>query len=278
MPSLHRSPIWSDPRVKPKYGSVEINSAHPLSRGLATVCLANEGAGQLHDLVYNLRPNSSHGALTTPKWSTSAGGLAHTDTVAYFSTQPYLYNATSGSGLLILQDKTGVSDHLRLLGILDAQVINQRVWGWQVDNGFRVTDSFSLETSVGGSTIFYDFPNSTRQTGLHVYGLTINSGTDMRLFRDGSKLSTISIGSIDAGGVNSVPTVQSFVAADGIKTVLSVIWARALSDTEMIWATQEPYAFLMPVIRRRYFVPPAATGGKGSFFPFFVPGLLSTPS
>jgi hypothetical protein len=57
-----------------------------------------------------------------------------------------------------------------------------------------------------------------------------------------------------------------------------IVWTRALTANEALWLASEPYVFLSPIIRRRHFIPPAATGGKGSFFPFFVPGLLSTPS
>src|SRR5262245_43754444 len=68
-----RSRLWPDPRVKPPYGSVEIDFGHPLGRGLTGCWLFNEEGGFPGNLA---RGRERLDVFTgVPAWEASSRGL-----------------------------------------------------------------------------------------------------------------------------------------------------------------------------------------------------------
>ena len=259
---LRSASHWSDPRVKPPYGAVSVDRTHPLSQDLVIACLANEGAGQLHDVANDLALNPGHGALVMPVWGSSPGGLSHVATTTYFTTRPDFYNSTNGSMLIILNDKLNVTHFQLIGGIIDALVIDNKIWGVFADHGTIVNNGFDVVHSGGTVNLGSD----TRRAGLHAYGISLTSGGNAVLYRDGALATTNTWVTPANGNANSVPTVRALPAATEIQTVASVVWNRALSNTELAWATTEPYAFLRPIIRRRYFFFTPAAAAAGNIF------------
>jgi hypothetical protein len=70
--SHRHSPLWPDHRIKPPYGSVEIDGGHPLAVGLVDEWLCNEGAGSIRNLT-----RSNAGILDAGvTWGSSLKGTA----------------------------------------------------------------------------------------------------------------------------------------------------------------------------------------------------------
>lgn len=251
-----RSILWPDPRVKPSYGSVEIDRAHPLASGLGYVYLANEGAGILHDLV---KPRTADGfgvTLTNPTWGPSPGGLAHVDTIWQTTPDAELYGATDISVLVVLRDALNTSVIQTLTGVYDGIVTNFGAWRLMIDDVDTAFNSFQFR--LGASPTKVNTSTTTRQAGLHAYGFVIHGSTDLIYCRDGGYVETKSHSVALAGQANCRPQIIGATAATGVQTVATLMWTRALATADMQWATAEPYAVLRPLIRRRYFV--AAAG------------------
>lgn len=71
MGELRRSAIWSDPRVKPPFGSVEIDWGHPLTKELAFCALLNDRSSCPLDLVRRQLATPINGPLP---WVTTGEG------------------------------------------------------------------------------------------------------------------------------------------------------------------------------------------------------------
>jgi ACT domain-containing protein len=114
--------------------------------------------------------------------------------------------------------------------------------------------------SAGSST-------SVRTTGVfwrisewHSYAV-VRNGATVTFYRDGVPFETQNLATdtnVDWGEQRPVELMgKNFGASNATNgsIAMAAIWMRALSSAEISWLYAEPYVFLRPVVRRRWFVP-----------------------
>lgn len=254
-PYIKRSAIWPDPRVKPPFGSVEIDWSHPLAMHLVSCFLFNEGGGRPIDLATGLAATLSG---TPQGYAVAAGGsYIKTANIAYvtpvddaarfgitsesFSLACDFYPSSADAGFAYFASRldAGASDGWVVRTIAGKIFISTFAGGAQ-----------SSSNSVAGMT--NDRLNRT---------VTVRTGSTPAYFVDGQSIATESNpGLDDAGastGVYRIAANQSggSIPKTGIDRAL-FYFGRSLSQEDAAWLNAEPYDFLRPIIRRRYFEPP----------------------
>lgn len=283
MGTLRRSSIWSDPRIKPPYRSVELDFDHPLAIGLISAFLFNERGGSPRDRVTD--SGSSPFAMSnnpgTAVWTTTADGSAPDFSQASFGyiKVPGLLNNSNRSWSSYYTAKIASITAGHYGGGTGGGTTDQISWG--LDN----SGSGFQWTSLLNTVVFIDSGLVPTSEHLYSMGFGYTRGANMLFHETDRTTSGVRIASINS--VSTPVTGGSTISVIGCRNTQDnfistpmlqhYFWNRVLSVADFSWLDLEPYVFFRPVIRRQYFVPPA-TGGKGSFFPFFVPGLLSTPS
>ena len=253
MAAIRRSPIWPDPRVKPPFGAAQINWGHPLARGLIACWLFNEGGGDPIDLS-QLPRRATITDRTNMKWSAGAGEsglrqLANTGTTRGVTLSPTLSLLTSSTFSVETRIvPTSVGDSY---GALLTYGTSRGMWfrGALLQNSWFVGTDHLNTTAITAGT-------------LHTYLATIASGTNLSWYLDGKADGTATITDVnyDFEAIGNDTSSETF---DGL-VVFTRVWNTLLSPAAALWLHAEPYAFLQPVIRRRWFVPAAAgapTGG-----------------
>jgi hypothetical protein len=126
--------------------------------------------------------------------------------------------------------------------------------------------------SIGyaGDNAFLDWGGTVDGTSrLQISGASSNVGHNAWLASSGSRgMRFMKNGAlVGSNGGNSTRTIGTSdfyilggagIAADADQMDYAYVYRRQLSDDMGLWLTYEPYAFLRPIIRRRYFVPSAA--------------------
>ena len=269
MGRIHRSPVWDNPRVKPPYGSVEIDGGHPLAQGLVSAMLFNEGAGPASDLVLERsgEPFTTSANPGAPLWTVTSQGVEGDFSQAalgYYKTPGFMENNNSHFSVYFVgKFTTGAA---RYAGGIGGGASDRLSWGY--DDGGAGLQWLFLFNSVA-------FINSTLiPTTGHVYamGMAYTRGSQM-LFHEHSltaktvRIATISTASTPATGGPDIHLVGCRNTQDNFwsnSINRHYFWKRPLTAGEFLWLNAEPYAFLRPIIRRRYFVPSAAAAPAGS--------------
>lgn len=252
---MRRSSIWSDPRVKPPYGSVEIDWSHSLARGLVACALLNESGGTGYDRVSGqvLIPSSS-----PPAWKSSVQGAAfnfpndatvYSDIPAGWVT-PVAYSVW-GIGV---RAASGVIQNM--LDHDDAASGTTRFWQLRMtnaDNGQVIVFDTGPNTVTGVTTFL---------TGPMSLGFSAIAGGQIQLALNGKVDAT---GTAAAGLQTPNRHVirigrfyQSAVQPWNGTIAFAAGWSRALTIAEFNQLHTEPYTFFRPLIRRSYFVPSGA--------------------
>jgi hypothetical protein len=265
LPTILRSPVWPDPRIKPPHGAVEIDWSHPLAvaptAGLSTeparltACLLfNTSGGVLYDLVGRRVANRS---VSMAEQRASAVGPVYQKTVADAQSATYDFGGdafgnttTSVSAFWIMRESdTSARAVLRAGGANTRNVM----WGTYNDAGHRVrytlvgiwdmTSPFTIGTgawfAMGASA---NIPWNT----VHWVARNLETGAIL-------SGSTMHVGSSPATGGTSAALIP-----DGTAVSVGYVWRGMLTLESLLWLAHEPYAFLLPVIRRRWFVPTGA--------------------
>lgn len=259
-----RSALWSgDPQEKPPFGSVEINFAHRLAP--TGVCwLINEGGGNLIDLV-----TGRTGVLTTgPSHGASARGLALRlsgsndvrSSGAFVTAPPFSLhvwfttdNVSGVKTLAAIASTTSDGSYHRLFLFDDDVGAQSSDVG---NNSFArtasviVANKWHLASGVWASTAsrkaYLDAGDEATNTVSRVPG-SLNT-TDLGVNRN------------NAGVPERLPG----------QIGLALLYPVAHSQNDIRWLAAEPYIFLRPIVRRRYFVP--AAGGAAE-----IPQLIMRP-
>jgi hypothetical protein len=256
---MPRSLLWPDPRVKPPFGAAEIDWGHPLTLGLLTAFLFNEGAGRPQNLL--LEPSS--GAAATI-WTPSRHGLA-------LDFEPMTSPLQVSSSRL---DNLGaLSVVFRWLwngGLGDdtwtypgAKPVDGAQWWLVYDTSLSrlewrrtYTTLFqrAFVTTISANRWYHTVGTDTGIAGSGnclVYLDGVRSGTE-ESFASGAPAADA--GAVAIGGANA----SAYRNWRGLLDVF-LYYNRALSPSEALWLASEPYAMLRPIVRRRYFVPAVAT-------------------
>jgi len=257
--------LWPDRRVKPQYGTVEIDWGHKLASGLDACWLFNEGGGTILDLTKRGADATLSGGLN---WVTGQGGIGidspHSDTVqATFSTRGLPTSTNTLTMMAIFTMRTlnpfnvlYETRSLVLQGLLLSSATgNPLTWAWNADG-----NDYGAATGL------------TLSTGRVYLGVAaIAAGTTKMYLVDLSNLGTMS--TFNSGLSNTAQTMngswQFCVDSNGGSRgwdghiYQAAMWERTLSDADVQTLAAEPYAFLREARRRRIFVvagvPPADT-------------------
>jgi len=251
----HRhSVLWPDRRVKPPYGSVEIDWGHPLAQGLVLYAPMNNGAG----VPSLLTPGALTVVGSALAWTGSPVGLGvvgdgasaysiPAPITSYPFTMASWFRVTADGAalaLLTLADTAGTTNyHYLVARMADGDQLHMRTY-----NGTAATGT------VGKIVLGVDYfgagvVESAEARWAYLNGIVGATQTT-------SKTPT----SLDTFGVGAV--VHSSSTAHFVGNIYgSAIWSRALSVADLSWLYADPYCFLRPVIRRSYGFVGAAAGG-----------------
>lgn len=252
---LARSPLWADPRRQPPCGSVRINYAHPLARDLLALWLFNEGSG----LPYNLVTGATGSSTSAPIWTTGpagiglegnhdvrircplrgpssaaaatmAAGFVASATASYYS----LFTAAPGDGSVQGLHLSGTAGNPMAFTWDATSGEYNAATGLTVPLGSVCATAAAL-TAVGNGSPYQQILRSP--TGILTY-----QGTQQMFAR--SLMSDWYLGAYSG----------AFGSREWHGTVYwAGLWTRTFSSDHLGWVTDEPYALLEPIIRRRYF-------------------------
>jgi hypothetical protein len=268
MPRLH-SPLWPDHRIKPPYGSVEVDWGHPLANGLVGYWLLNERAGRGVVNLATLQVGS--GTWTNLVWAESSfnsvirgTGAAAEDFIATGLVLPW----TSLRGLT-MSCRASISGTGRwnmimacgsgsLLGYLAKNTINKLECVLSGPAGSGYNQRYSIDT-LGAGCATYGFRwRAGEQVDVFVNGVNSpgNTAGDLQ-----STLLHCSQFQLMGWFANNSYAVQGEINN-------ASIWSRALSDVEMLQLSADPYCFLREVKKRSYGFVGAGAGGEVTWWPW----------
>ena len=262
---VRRSPIWSDPRVKPPFGAAQIAWGHPLARMLHSVFLLNEGGGTV---VTALGSSPVRGTFVTvatpPVWRTRREGKAPvfpgTANGEITLTPSGLFAMVAPFSCELWWDwQTADGDKGSWTGGFDNRISGQAGFQLSEEAGSTTTYRPHLVIWSGSAETNHFKATSTYSRPFNRKFLWTWDGTTAQIYVDGRSDSATTSTSTGYGS----PTTIRLGGGLGSQTIAGAIqkftiWNRVLSPSEALWLYAEPYAFLQPVIRRRRFVLAAA--------------------
>lgn len=275
MGNLRRSPIWSDPRVKPPLGAVKIDWGHPLAANLAFSWLFNEGAGTPYDLVVGkalLRRSA-------PVWSVGP------------NEKVMVFNGTSDN---LQSDSTlNLTAHTKLAVVCS--------FSW---NAYANDNDLALEFGIATAGGFTINPNTLSAFAVTVVGnvgsngVTVPRASAIAMHHYVINLDFTQVGNgaeVPDIWIDGVPQTRTGVAANnntgafgnltlnvmarnntnlfgaGRVERIALYPGRQFTTPEVQWLYSEPYAMFKPIISRRLFVPERSTDFE---FHYRVPSTL----
>lgn len=257
---------WGDPRVKPPFGSAEIDWGHPLATDLHDCVLLNEGGGTA---VINLGPGGTPGSLVSvsgglwPAWSGSVEGLA---------VKPGSQTSTTKSEIRV-PSHGGFTGQLpaamRIRVIPNVYASNYNMLAEKGTTSPASDAEFGIYINATGSAFSWIYFGGGAGVALSGGSVTVGRVHDIVCTRDSVGLISVYLDgqfivSKTLTGVLVSPnnwrlgnsTMGGTLGAEMTYLVLQS-WRRSLTPTEVLGLWTEPYAFLRPILRRRYFVPAA---------------------
>jgi len=260
---MPRSLLWPDPRVKPPFGSVTIDWNHPLAQGLVGCWLFNEGAGlTAYDLAMN-----KHGALTNgPLWVPGRTGTALNFDGADDSVSALFDTADIVTvSAWVKMNKPDASDFNFVTQ--DGGVSGRFSTGWSGGERFYIAKSGVAYHKLTNAYSLSTYNNSWH----HIVLVYTPDNTQSHIYVDGVEASYAAASSQTITSNTTVYLGQEgALYSNGLFDDVR-IHNRVFSASEVLWLYIEPYAFLQPVIRRRYFVPAvaaaAAEAAHGAMYP-----------
>ena len=286
-----RSPVWSDPTRQPPQGAVEIDWSHSLAQGLAFCAIG----GFWFDLTQHgqmaVRPNYT-AVLPSPR-----GVVFDCSTTAAVSAGfefPFRLD-----GLITRDFSVVVEFRPRLFAVGDGAPRDSCAI---IEVPYRAADWFAPWVSVffgrqfntnGRGALGYASAGTYVEaaTASDAYFVSrewrryaaVRFGASAAFYRDGVLFESVAFTTntnIDWGERRPIELLVNGNgrgnATDGQLTHVYV-WRRPLARQEVEWLYAEPYGFLRPIVRRRWFVPTtgaefaAAISGTAT-----VAGALST--
>jgi len=230
---------------------------HPLAQGLLAEYLFNEGGGVPHDLAL---PSRVATPTAGPTWVPSLRGLAmkFVRASAQYLTAPVLNLDHPNLSVSCWINCASFTNYDLPVNRWDDSA-NNRVW--------------AVAIFGDGTVHWYTSTNGSDAPQIGTSAITTNTWTHLLCVNDsadgsaGKQIYVNGVSAASGGGVSivtGIPTLlglghtTSFAGAaqnfDGQLDHVS-IWDRGLSAAEARALYADPYAYLRPVIRRRYFVP-----------------------
>jgi hypothetical protein len=242
---IKRSPLWPDPRVKPPFGAAEIDRAHPLAPDMMAY-LCNEGAGPLHNLCKGGEATTPTGGAT---WTSALVGPVKTyDGSTQYDTITNRWRGASDYAIVV-RARRASGFVLVSLDETNAEARFQYDPGGEGKLALRGHPATNIITGATalGTTAFHHLVGTRLAATLYVY---VDGASDATPVADGVVPSVTSVHRIGQ-------TVG--VQFGGFSLDHLFVYGRGLSAGQARWLATEPYAFLRPIVRRRYFIPVAET-------------------
>jgi hypothetical protein len=270
-PYIKRSAIWPDPRVKPPFGAVEIDWTHPLAQGLVSCFLLNEGGGEPLDLATGLVAVLEHHAtMTDSMWASRPGGVyfrcggTTSDTGwAFQAAAAALADVTSEDFTIVLDIYPDSVDPTSTSAVYASHGGPGDGKGWQIS---RPPGAALRFTSFGSSTASRTTAAGSITNGRLNRVVLARHGTGtsaVHFYIDGVEPTYSSSQSIQNPITTTFPYLiggvydgfsYGAIPRDGIDRAL-FYRDRTLSQADAVWLYEEPYCFLRPLVRRRYWEP-----------------------
>jgi hypothetical protein len=238
-----RSRLWPDLRVKPPFGAATVNRGHPLAPDVFAF-LVNEGAGPLHNAIGKPATTTPTAA---PSWKASSRGLAQSfDGSTQYHTVPNIW--TGGAGIpytvvMLAAPLTSIPNgetYLSLDEVWAEGRVQADTSGWRFR--FKTTFVTATTTPLAGRLDMLACPCDVAENGsVYVNG-------------------RIEAGPTAVGTQRSISSVHRIGQTVGVQFAnfdlhFVTLYRRALTAGEIMNLYAEPYGWLSPIIRRRYFVP-----------------------
>lgn len=227
---------YLDRHRKPSFGSVQINQAHPLARGLVNGWLFNEGAGAPFDIVSPQYPVALAGT-TVPTWVSRGRGLAMN---------------FGGTGYLTLSPPAEpAAGPISIFSYLYPTVADfNQFMGRNGNNNWRVRMNNDRTVTIldrGGTNTLTSTGTMPLNTWTSVGAVMDAAG--LAIYLNG-RLDTSSATAFGGGGTSSQLCIgmEGFVVAEFWQGLMDapLKWNRRLTGAEFLWLHNDPYAFLMP--------------------------------
>lgn len=255
MPAPSR--VWPDPRVKPPYGTAELDRSQSLANQLIAAYLL-QGTGTAIDSV---GPNTLP-ALGSVPYIASASGLAiQIRTAGYFvlsgntwlsANRPSAYPVSIYARSAAATGNNG--SNRGAVHMYDPTAAWMFRLGWAGESGtpLMYVGTSGLVGSDQGANVW-----------THLVGVAAST-TSRSLWVNGLQASTASTSQSFLTPTN-LRLSEGLAGDPFIDLATAYIWARALSASDIAWLASEPYAMFRPLVRRRYFV--SAVAGSPTLTP-----------
>jgi hypothetical protein len=236
-----QSRLWPDPRVKPPFGAAEIDWGHPLSQGLVAAWLFNEGAGRVLRDYANSAISASITDPTNILWQPGPRGLAIRSQANAGTTRGISLSPALATGVTFTW-ATRITPVTLADSFQDLFTVNASTGVYLLSSGkIQWYNSAVSNTAIlAGST--------------HSYMLQNIAGSALTYYLDG-----IADGVVAARGNELIDGMLNDSSSETFNGFCDYqyFFRRALTIDYAQWLSAEPYAFLRPILRRRYFVPAA---------------------
>ena len=247
--------------TKPPAGAL-LNWAHPLAQGLLRFWAFNEGGGLPRDLVQG-RPLTFTGS---PVWAISptrerAQGVNIPASGTYlvgdddFRTQSTAAVTVLWSGFWTDRTLAGSACY-----VSDGQATSTG-YNWIITDSGADTDAyFFLKTAGVGTSAQKTVPIASAGTGSHDLVGRYDGATLSMWVNGVSGTTTAKTGTVDSTDFDVIVGQWNSTAITQVVSRVA-IWNRALSASEIMSLTTNPWAMLRPTIRILGFATPAVAGG-----------------
>ena len=260
MADLFRSPIWHDPRVKPAFGAAQINWGHALAGPRLTGYWLFHMGG-----LRNLAGRSGLATQSDSVWGPSPLGSM----LVHDNTSDTTTLASDSSLLLPTQEITIALEYRKL------DTVNRASGAIGVSGDGASGPRCGVHLPYSDGVVYWDFGGQTENTTREsVSGLTV-TGPHIWIFTSGPRGMEIWQDGILRSSNTANPTrtsdsarscqlgVHGGIGGDAAGYGWVYINQRQLTLDQCRHLSLEPFAFLQPIIRRRYVVPEAAAGAEG---------------
>lgn len=246
---------WNgDPRVKPPFGAAVWGPDMPLGTGLLCAFLYNERAGAPSVIGAVMPATSSNG---TPGWDSAATGVVRS------------YLAVTDRDTSVASLPTTFQSACTI-----AMIRRKRDTTLRACSHFAVNDAGNrcqAHMPYSDSTVYWDYGGAGAPNRL-TSSYSVTTQLERWVFTGGPLGSAIYLnGTLQASQGTAITTsaagafqVNGWSGAGSTGDVVDLefcgIWGRQWTDDDAREWFRAPYAFLRPIVRRRYFVP--ASGGS----------------
>ena len=254
-----RERLWGDRRFKPSYGSVEINWGHPLARGLyfpfGDAWLLNEGSGYPVSLVLNIPTSAVVAPLT---WISGQMGLGLNAQTLFVGSTNQAIDFSTGNFTIDMWFMT--TNPGTFEDIVARDVSGSRAW--QVGYSLVTTTKMSFFSNVSSASVT---GTTSLASGQLYYAAVTRVGSTVTLYLNGVSENTGTITDDFTTGLSNNVTFcgREFAGATQHMTgqlfMFSVRKAVGFTASEVQQAYEDPFCFLRPVKRVRYFTASGST-------------------